>query len=155
MYMDGDIIDLSKLNVKIKDWTGWTQLLSIHIIKNQTDMNWKILTPKDENMPGYKLILKDEILPIYSHNATIKGFHGEVKYKYSLCHIDDISNEIILRAKIPYIMEWQMFLQMDSTDTEMDCNGYKIYTKSGFYNAGIYHLCSSDTKIDGSKELWK
>lgn len=160
MYMDDEgVVDFSSRNIKIKDWTGWTQLMSIQRIKSNGAMNWKILTPTFEKLPedlSSELILKGEVLPIYSHDDTLKGFHGEVKYKYSLSHIDDISNEIVLRARIPRTTEWQRFIVMGIGDyTSLHDDGFVIVTKSGFYNANIYHLCSSDTKIDGSKELWK
>ena len=154
--MSTGIIDFTNLNVKIKDWTGWTQLMSIRSIKNTDDVNWKLVTPKDEELPNAELKMVDQILPIYSNSdATKIGFHGEVKYSYQLTHIDELPMDGMLRAKIPYSLDWQRFITVKSEKSTSEPVGFEITTKSGFFNGGIYLLCSSDTKIDGSKELWK
>lgn len=154
--MSTGIIDFTKLNVKIKDWTGWTQLLSIRSIKNTDDVNWKLVTPKDEELPNAELRMVNQILPIYSNSDTTKiGFHGEVKYNYQLIDVNELPTDAMLRAKIPNTINWQRFIAVKAEKSISEPVGFEIVTKSGFFNGGIYLLCSSDTKIDGSKELWK
>lgn len=142
-------IDLSKVNVKIKDWTGWTQLLRIEAFNNID--SWDQLSSPNP------LILIDEIIPIYSPDVSKQGFHGEVKYKYILYDYQYLKGmkEFTVRAIVDGD-NWQAFLPMHLESIQDDTSvGYKIYTKSGFYNANNIHLCSSDTRIEDGKESWK
>lgn len=147
-------IDLSNLNVKIKDWTGWTQLLKIEAYDDIDDWD-KLSSP-------IPLVLKDEIIPIYSPDVSKQGFHGEVKYKYILHEYQYLKGmkEFIVRTIVDDRDDdvWQLFIPMhleSVPNSSKNKVGYKIYTKSGFFNANNIHLCSSDTRIEDGKESWK
>lgn len=147
-------IDLSGSNVKIKDWTGWTQLLKIERILVSRSNILKLGTDD-----AYNLNILDENIPVYENTTSIRGFHGEVKYKYRIHQYQYLKNQekVLMRMIFPGEEKWQDFINIEVINSyiEEGVPFYRIYTKSGFYNANGFHLCSADTKIEADKELFK
>lgn len=154
-------IDFSGMNVKIKDWTGWTQLNKIVRIENNRPWSRMVCTDLLQEFYG-SIIIRDQMIPVYDNSLSKPGFHGEVKYKYIL------RNDLYLNGMEKFVMrvfvngeQWQQFIPMrlepvlESNPMENRHVGYDIYTKSGFFNANGFHLCSSDTRIEDGKESWK
>lgn len=152
-------IDFSEMNIKIKDWTGWTQLLKIRECEAEP-FDWIGLEPTDPNIKKF-IQLKDCNIALYDKDTSTHGFHGEVKYKYTIRDYQYLKNQdkVTMRILVPYQEQWQMFMDMKvlhiSRFFAPELVGYEIYTKSGFYNANGFHLCSSDAKAEDEKDLWK
>lgn len=160
------VVDLSNENVVIKDWTGWTKLYKMEKIEKKAgekDIEWdwiERLEPHD--FLFYDTFVSDAIIPVYSKDISRPGFHGEVKYKYILKEYHNLKemNQFTMRLMLDS-ENWQKFISVHLEPLspnyvfENASIGYEIYTKSGFYNANGFHLCSSDTRIEDSKELYK
>ncbi len=148
------IIDFSKMKVYISDWTGWTMLKSIQRINQNIKFRQLHTTKYVNTVPISVFIDEDQIIPAYDEMRKT-GFHGEVKYRYAKRHIN-AGDKFRMRAMLPSNVEWQDFISMEVSDSYELCDhGYRIYTRSGFFNAGPLHFLSSDTKIEDDKELFK
>lgn len=150
-------------NVKITDWTGWTNILCIkkiatsisipeqprdhHTIYVQDTLWHKLISGNKEI-----IISKNATIPIYKPTEAISGFHGEIKYPYVIKYPFDIKSGELIRI-----------LDIDDNTPagfgEVNINpcsgcqfGYEIYTKSKFFNANDFHLFGSEgsIKLDGS-----
>lgn len=146
-------IDFNDMNVKISDWTGWTQLLQIRRIENKDIKFLHLHSTENDKLERTSIYLtEDHIIPSYSLN-TMNGFHGEVKYSYEMKYVMD--DNITMRVFDLSKMNWQAFKDMNTGDIISDNYGYEIYTKSGFYNANNLHLLSSDARMEDGKNLFK
>lgn len=149
----GQIISFKDDNVKISDWTGWTQLLSIKRIKTNPDW-YKIEMIKSENEI---IIDTNHLLPIYNSFITKIGFHGEVKYKYTLLPANELSSlyERYIRMRgledtDGRIIQFDQIKSVSNVDSILNENyGYIIETKSKFFNCNYYHL-STETEVKTS-----
>lgn len=126
--------------VKITDMYGWTDVKSITRIDQPSV--WVEINAADK----YLYVSDDEILPIYLPESQFRGFHGEVKYSILPKSLPKLEEDDILRihrgvseneediefAKIQYRCNIK-----DYTDSG---HGYKITTKSGFFNGNNIHL---------------
>lgn len=158
----GDIIDFSKLNVMIEEWTGWTKLNQI-TRKVSSDNSWAIITPSDAYYPSVNdvvICLDDTVIPVYDPTKSKKGFHGEIKYKYNTVSCRDMVSSSgyfrmrrLPRTNAPFYQHIKCSVTSMMDDEESVT--YSIFTKSGFFNGNNFHLCSSDTRIEDEKELWK
>lgn len=75
-----------KANLYIRDALGWANIYRIKVISFlHLDFNPIIIKTKTSSV-----IVNNEILiPVYTNNI-IRGFHGEIKYSYTLKSIDEI-----------------------------------------------------------------
>lgn len=122
-----------KDNVQIRDWTGWTKIISIKRI--DTPCDWVKVTSGDKEI----IIEKTSIIPAYRVNDKKRGYHGEEKFAYvgTIAELVDTSDMARLVKHEPE------FMQMNTTLIEDSCfpyTRYGIQTASGFYNANDFHL---------------
>ena len=135
----------SGLDVKVKDWTGWTQLLSI--IKIPSDGSWVRLVQED-SFHGISLSI-DDLVPVYYPDNCIRGFHGERKFLYTLKEALSIGKDDYLRERNltqPEDEEYKQFthVYLMHFEDEVYESGYQVITKSGFFNGSDFHLFSGD-----------
>ena len=170
---------ISFKNVKIQDWTGWTELTKIQKTNSPEEFCWYKVGASEDiqgdsniyqiTFPYIKMTHYQEIL-LYNDNDIQRGFHGEVKYRYSvLCPIfEDLSGKLRIRqpsfkssdtwnmyveelkrfaANIDLsniidkdIDDWKEFHDATVEMTESEDYGYTLITKSGFYNANGIHM---------------
>lgn len=155
-------IDFERLDVVIEDWTGWTKLERITRSKTR-DESWGVISPNDSYYPGINdvvLCLPNTVIPVYEPDKSMKGFHGEIKYKYKTVPCCDMVNRSgyfrmrrLPRTESPFF--YHIKCNVTSLADEDEITVYSIFTKSGFFNGNNFHLCSSDTRIEDEKELWK
>lgn len=148
-----EYIDFPRTGIQldVRDMNGWTQLIRIDKMKKNEYMS--MLTVGSNNV----LITIDELVPLYENNP-VKGFHGEMKYPYTLCSAGLIKSgrfsDMLCRVII------------DTTDTLLHTNVIKRYTavnevyriivKSRFYNCNnIYLLGSDEITVDELYEMSK
>lgn len=155
-------IDFSRVDVMIEDWTGWTKLERVTRDIVMCD-DFCIVTPSDTYYPTVNdvvICLNKTIVPVYDPNKSTKGFHGEVKYKYKTVPCGNLVNtsEYFRMRKLPRT-DAPFYQHIKCDIAKMPADGasevYQVYTKSGFFNGNNFHLCSSDTRIEDEKELWK
>lgn len=128
-------------NVKITDWTGWTNLVKI---ERFLQPNWYHLIPNESKYSERPdiLVSSDTLIPIYDSENIVKGFHGETKFAFHLKKSEAICNGDKIR--------FTKLLDEDGNDHQFSsvapvysfspAVGYKIYTVSGFFNASVFHL---------------
>lgn len=148
----GSEISLEKSNIKIQDWTGWSNILKI-----------KRINVFPENIEWYKLNVNEKeiivdnrsLVPIYDgDDHFIHGFHGEIKYSYTLTNPAMISSGYVrIRSDIESGQFFTGLIKLFHESCEV---GFEIYTKSKFYNANSFHLYGSEDIITvGNKNLYK
>lgn len=128
--------------VKVTDWYGWTDVVSIKRI--ECCIVWKHIYAATKSV----VLSNNTTIPVYEDDSSYKGFHGETKYNHiikSLCDIrsgdmirirrgiDDYGNEVEF-ANV------ELLQNKECIPTEN--YGYEIVTKSGFFNANNIHLFS-------------
>jgi hypothetical protein len=119
--------------VKIKDNTGWTDILSI---KKCSNKQWiRIKSP--DNISEIK-VDKSQQIPVYNPQKISKGFHGETIYDYNVIESDDLRYDHLLRIGANDIFTYPMFVTYQNS-LELE-DGYIIITKSHFYNADEFYL---------------
>ena len=143
------IIDFSlNPHVKITDLFGWTDVLEIKrfTIRYPLTINWINILVKDKKL----ITCNRELLPVYDINDNKIGFHGEVKYKYTLTSPVKLSSGYLrtnncedengnqVEFIIPEIVD------LGNYNIDYSINGYEIITRSGFYNGNNIHLFGSD-----------
>lgn len=128
-------------NVKISDWRGWTQLLKI---ERFVQSDWYHLIPNGStywDCPDI-LVSSDTLVPVYENENPVKGFHGETKFAFQLKKPETICNGD--KVRFTKLLDTDKNLHQFSTVAPVysyDFSvGYKIYTMSNFFNAGVYHL---------------
>ena len=145
-----EIVFTDNDNVKIMDWRGWTQ---IEKIEKSINENWYQLMPIviPEGLYNHQKfspieVSSDTLIPVYDPHKFIRGFHGEVKFEYKLKKVDQLSSTDQLRflKLIDIYGNNHRFSSVTLYPTNSTIIGYKIYTKSEFFNAGVYHLYASD-----------
>ena len=137
------------LDVKIKDWTGWTRLQSI--VKMPTDGAWVRLVQED-SFHGLSVTI-DDLVPVYYPDKFINGFHGETKFLYILKEALSIGADDYVRVRNltqPEDEEPRQFahVYMMHFEDEVYKSAYQVITKSGFFNANDFHLFSGDRVPD-------
>lgn len=148
-----EIIFASNDNVKITDWKGWTQLEKIEKVIHP---DWYELEPRvPSGLSKFTPITvsSDALIPVYDNHKMIRGFHGELKFAYTIKTAD----KLLYPDKIRFVK----LIDPSGVDNPFSgvsiipkmnspAIGYNIYTKSKFFNAGIYHLYGSNDMTDGN-----
>lgn len=137
------IIDLSKENVKIHDLYGWTNVT--YVKKKYISTNEWVEVLVNE-IPLSVVMTADTLIAAYQSGDPVRGFHGEVKYPYKTRNISMIEDGDMIRItnKPSDDNDVMFFHPMVIQAFHKPKCAYEIYTKSGFYNAGGYHLlCNS------------
>lgn len=149
-YKDGRILDFvySKINLKINDQLGWTQVLCV--LEYPYVGNWiDIFIPNNQRIK----VSEDQIVPAFSSLENRIGFHGEVQYKYILKEAKDLTNN----NRICYIANNRRFYPVIPTKFHDNTGkGYIIITKSGFFSANHFTLYSPVMMpLKETKEMYK
>lgn len=131
--------------VKITDWFGWTDIRVIRRID-------KILKWTMVRAGGHQVkMAEDTLIPIYNPGVEIQGFHGEIKYPFTVIALRDIKGDgsefVKVRRGRGEDGEKIEFapLQIDGREGPHPDNigyhhAYQILTRSGFFNAGNLYL---------------
>lgn len=141
---DEEVITFDKSdNVKVTDWTGWTELQSIHKIKNAD--GWRVMRVGNQAL----MVSNDTNIPVYSSTMVV-GFHGENKYPYIVRAVKDLNDVAVVRVLNPNIEvishNGLYILEIDHChQTDNGTYGYEIITRSKFYNANKFHMYGSYT----------
>lgn len=176
-------INFSWANIKITDWYGWTQLLSVEKVPvDKTKWMELRVGLKDIPIAESAIILSSETpVPSYNPYKSTKYFHGEIKYLFEVKTFESFSKEDYLRvlslmpfnskysckcrklygiinknstcSKCKTLVEYndkntQDFwhpISLKSIETDKNY-GYRITSKSGFYNVNKFHLITNDDK---------
>ena len=126
--------------VKVTDWFGWTDVLSIRKIDNVERWNWVVT---DSNIIYCS---PDTLLPVYSLESIKIGFHGEVKYSFIIKEIQDLTmnDDIRVRREDHHPLGFVKARKLGGT-LNQSSTGYKVLTKSGFFNCNNFYLCGRDS----------
>lgn len=142
---DESVITFDKSdNVKVSDWTGWTEVQAIHKVTNP-DCMWRIIHVGEESL----MLSNDTAIPIYSSTRII-GFHGENKYPYIIKEVKDLNEGHVVRVLNPSIETFNNdgLYHIDISSNKHYDNrtyGYEIITRSKFFNANKFHMYGSYT----------
>ena len=119
-------------HLKLTDWTGWTDVTEIQCVPYDVNIHWFTVSCADQSI----VVSDDELLVIYDKNGNpYHGFHGDVKFKYQLTSIFNINiGKLRIRNQEPVFRKYSV-----STNSYFD-RGYRIKTKSGFYNGNNFHM---------------
>ena len=166
-------IDFIKRNmhVKVRDWTGWTELESVECLKNKV-LNGTVIKfgaiiedTLDSNGKATCVIYVPEgsSLAVYDKNDSNIAFHGEQKYRVMAELTKNVSSEYALSLNQRYlrhIQKYDQFLNSRELATgvllSQNCDAYRITTKSGFYNLSGFHMLSDNTDLtDISSKVYK
>lgn len=138
---DEEVITFDKSdNVKITDWTGWTEVQAIHKIKN-TDRSWRIIRVGKLSL----MVSEDATIPVYS-STRIVGFHGENKYPYIVREVKDLAEGHVVRILDQSIeaigKDGLAHVELDPNPYLCDDTmyGFEIITRSKFFNANKFHM---------------
>lgn len=137
-------------SVKVADWTGWTELQAIHKVTNPDGL-WRIISVGEESIS----VSDDTLIPTYSF-VRITGFHGENKYPYTVKEVKELNREHVVRVNNPttdaYGYDGLYHIDIISNKYYDDTTyGYKLITRSKFFNANKFHMYGSDTIPTGIK----
>lgn len=133
-------------NVKITDWTGWTNIICIKKISPANQ--WSRITSSNKCI----IVESDSLIPIYHSDDNISGFHGEIKYSYTLMKADMITP---MKCMMRIVNDENPFQEVIEATCTAPGAGYEIYTRSKFYNANGFHLFGSDNIPNSDKKLYK
>ncbi len=141
--------------IKVKDLTGWTDLISIKRIEKTKGVKWFNLRA----MGSYENIIvsEDELIPIYIINDHMVGFHGEVKYSYILMNPEKIPLDDNHKLRMHELTHLDLdFIPLSIS--HYSCTninyGYELITKSRFFNGNNIHLYGSDEISFDDVEKW-
>lgn len=134
--------------VKVKDWYGWTDLISIEIHQDTTEYSWHRITVGDKELVANGV----SFIPIYNPHQSTAGFHGQQKHPYILAHVARIPKENAW-LRVRYGSEDSDFAEVTRDEFLGEADypnaGYDLCTKSGFVNANdIYIHASDDVNIE-------
>lgn len=137
-------------NVKVTDWTGWTEVRAIHKIKNSSG-SWRIIRVGDQSL----ISSEDTTIPVYSSTRII-GFHGENKYPYIVRQVKEIAEGHVVRVLRQPVeshgKDGLSHVELDPNPYHDDLSyGYEIITRSKFFNADNFHMYGSYTIPDDIK----
>lgn len=139
---DISLIDFSKDDLlKITDSFGWTDILSIAKIPFMHEIDsWYKIDGGDKSI----LVSSCEYVPTYNIRCPKIGFHGEVKYNYTLKTPNEIKADDYLRLyrgkdNNGSIIEFADSITSKPIDDKYDY-GFSIMTKSRFFNANRIHM---------------
>ncbi len=131
-------------NVKLKDWYGWTNVISIS--KTEIPITWRII---ELNGLAKLHVCDDTLIPVCSNIArTFRGFNGEVKYRYEIRKYKELQPTDFFRVRD--------IVDNNFTDDIRVCGSattdhyYSIVTKSSFFNGNnilLYGRDVQDSKV--------
>lgn len=158
--------------VKLEDLNGWTNLKYIKQIPMEnigSDYILSIMLSTLENKVTdiYLGLNSDDLIPLFDPNDSIKGFHGEIKYKYKLTSADElISNyDQIKKESCCYLRDgkneekYNKYMEISSLkkiflkDIMEKTYLYEIKTHSGWYVANNVLLYNGE--IAKQENLYK
>lgn len=149
---DEEVITFDKSdNVKVKDWTGWTEVQAIHKIKN-IDGIWRIIRVGERSL----IVSNDATIPVYS-STMIVGFHGENKYLYIVKEVKDLAEGHVIRILDQSAeatgKDGLVHVELDPKHHQDDNTtyGFEIITRSKFFNANKFHMYGSYVIPEGIK----
>jgi hypothetical protein len=128
----GRIIFSDSNKIKIKDNTGWTDILSI---KKGSNKKWIYI--KSFSTLELKVDIEQQI-PIYDTQKITKGFHGETLYHYDIIKAEKLIDGNLLRFGNSFTNITFTFSLFQNSSVSED--GYDLFTKSHFFNAGEFYL---------------
>lgn len=133
----------NKLNIRIRDWVGWTELLSLD--KYRVNTNWYMIyvpDSKDEyDVPGKQIVVSEnELVPVFDKNKVIRGYHGSSQYYYELVH-PSFAN---MREMRVYDDIHYKFEQVECGNYDNLEFGYIIKTKSRWATLSDFIMVASD-----------
>jgi hypothetical protein len=150
---DHDEIVFDHDEVSVMDRTGWTELMKIEKFNNHEWYQLLLNDISEESMLSNQtsvMISADTLIPIYDTENTIRAFHGEIKYAYTLKKPHQLTHDDSIR--FTKFIETsgnnnQQFANIRAIPIYEDAVGYKIYTKSKFFNSGIFHMYGDNNHI--------
>ena len=134
-YHEPIIIFPKHLHIKISDFYGWTDIISIKRIDVDNDnKKWISLNVNRYNID----VLEDTIIPCFDTSAPIKGFHGSIEYPYMGIPANILPTDVynrVHRGKSPKGTKIDYAHPMVTISPHKHHYAYIINTKSKFYNA--------------------
>lgn len=135
-------VEVKYNNVKIQNWFGWTDLLSIKRI-SIPDANWYIVGYRKEPYQCIN-VTEDELLMVFDPNTKIHTANGLFKFKYDLLtpkQLEKFTDRPILRSRsLNDTIEspnqfTEGFIISNPCYSKLHAYGYIITTAIGSYNA--------------------
>ena len=148
------------LPLKITELYGWTDILEI-VINKYKGINPSIPKWIEFKINDHQLIIdENSYILLYDKFNSIIGFHGEVKYNYNLCNVNQLlqlnsdnlirSCQYVRRRNLKQIgdsdAEFLMINQIQQYSV-METTSYDIITKSGFFNINEFHMGSPESVL--------
>ena len=130
--------------IKITDLFGWTDVIKIQKVPfNYESDRWIDVLVANKQL----MVTDNTLIPFYRINDSKRGFHGEVKYSYTLRYPlkSKPGDYLRLRNGInPDGSETEFaipeLISFNKSDYDHMAYGFRIITKSRFYNANDIHL---------------
>lgn len=151
---DEAIINLNNDNIKVHDLYGWTKVE--YLKKRYISTNEWVKMIIDEIRISVTMTA-DSIIAAYQPGDPVRGFHGEIKYPYKIRNVNMISAEDMIRiTNKPSVDNHDMFFHPIVIQAfHKPEYAYDIYTKSGFYNAGEFHMFCNNGENFNTHILYK
>lgn len=136
-------IELDPGQVKVQDWYGWTDLVSITRIMEPVESWWKV-TGAVQSVT----VSAFELIPVYNPADAKSGFHGDLKYGYVLKNpekmigLTGFRHQLMQRPADSGISEFVPFT-VESADVHPE-SGYSIVTRSGSVTANCIRLFTAN-----------
>lgn len=145
------------MDIKIRDNTGWTDIRYVNMVPNK---EWMRIYSGGKSI----IITPYTFLPTYDDQHPESGFHGEIKYQYTLMHPEKVCEN---EAKIRVINGYQNDEEVEFDKVIIDylyskklnikppyTIGYDIVTKSRFFNANDIYLFGSEELTFEEYDKW-
>ena len=133
----------SNLRIKIRDWIGWTDLISLD--RYRVNTNWYMIYVPDSrdeyDVPGKQIVVSEhELVPVFDKNKIIRGHHGSSQYYYQLVH-PSFAN---MREMRVFDETHYKFKQVECGNYDNSEFGYVIKTRSKWATLSDFIMLATD-----------
>ena len=122
-------------NIMIKDWTGWTSLLTLRSVRIDPDEDKWYNVKVGNNV--LDLTYKTP-LPLWNRNEVVRGFHGEMKYRFLGSAIKFFDKEQTYYGRALGLLDEKdepyTFAPYEVAPIDFIPYGFEIQTSSGYAN---------------------
>lgn len=127
--------------VKVTDWKGWSDLLSIQWFPNEMKVPVVALTTAHgKTLTG----TWGALMPVYDPSSIDRGFHGETKYAHQILNVGSVAvgdTIRVLHLSDELGNQFDFDIVRSIEETEQFCHsGYHFATMSGYMNVGDIYI---------------
>jgi len=124
--------------VKVTDYTGWTDAISIRR-RSESIVNF-CLVRVDATIHHLLVCTPETLIPVYD-GTKISGFHGETKHRFVIKYAGDIEDGDLIKMHLRGEGRNTPLYPVTSVITRQEMSPtYQLLTKSGFYSVNRFYL---------------